>query len=69
MNSIILAGGSGSRLWPLSRAMYPKQLLSLDNEHSLLLQTFKRLIGLMPAEDILTITNIKHVSDIKLQLI
>ena len=68
MKSIILAGGSGSRLWPLSRDMYPKQLLSLDNEDSLFQQTFKRLIGLMPAKDILTITNIKHVSDIKFQL-
>lgn len=68
MKGIILAGGSGSRLWPLSRDMYPKQLLSLDNKDSLLQQTFKRLIGLMPAKDILTITNIKHVTDIKLQL-
>ena len=42
MKSIILAGGSGSRLWPLSRDMYPKQLLSLDTDESLLQQTFKR---------------------------
>lgn len=68
MRSIILAGGSGSRLWPLSRDMYPKQLLSLDNDDSLLQQTYKKLLGLMPAEDILTITNIKHAPNIKLQL-
>ena len=43
MKSIILAGGSGSRLWPLSRDMYPKQLLSLDTDKSLLQQTFIRL--------------------------
>ena len=43
MKSIILAGGSGSRLWPLSRDMYPKQLLSLDTYKSLLQQTFQRL--------------------------
>ena len=68
MKSIILAGGSGSRLWPLSRDMYPKQLLSLDADESLLQQTFMRLNTLCEAKDIVTITNIKHLSDIKLQL-
>lgn len=33
---IIMAGGSGTRLWPLSRSLYPKQFLSLTNENSLL---------------------------------
>lgn len=68
MKSIILAGGSGSRLWPLSRDMYPKQLLVLDDEHSLLQQTFIRLGAFSSGKDILTITNVKHYSDIKLQL-
>ena len=68
MKSIILAGGSGSRLWPLSRDMYPKQLLSLDNENSLLQQTFLRLRKFSSAENIATVTNIKHFQDIKLQL-
>ena len=68
MKSIILAGGSGSRLWPLSRDMYPKQLLSLDTDESLLQQTFKRLNVFCDAKDIVTITNIKYLSDIKLQL-
>ena len=36
MFSIILAGGSGSRLWPLSRELYPKQLLNIQNKESLL---------------------------------
>jgi mannose-1-phosphate guanylyltransferase len=39
---VILAGGSGSRLWPLSREHYPKQLLSLVGQHSLLQETIKR---------------------------
>ena len=40
---IILAGGSGTRLWPLSRAEKPKQFLNLINESSLLQLTLKRL--------------------------
>ncbi len=43
---IIMAGGSGTRLWPLSRSLYPKQFLSLINENSLLQETLKRLDGL-----------------------
>ncbi len=68
MKSIILAGGSGSRLWPLSREEYPKQLLSFDEKESLLQKTFKRLNSFCAASEIVTITNIKHYSDIKLQL-
>ncbi len=44
---VILAGGTGSRLWPLSRELYPKQLLSLTGEHSLLQTTLLRL-SLLP---------------------
>lgn len=43
---IIMAGGSGTRLWALSRSLYPKQFLSLINENSLLQETLKRLDGL-----------------------
>ena len=43
---IILGGGSGTRLWPLSRAHYPKQLISIHSEHSLLQDTMLRLDGL-----------------------
>lgn len=68
MKSIILAGGSGSRLWPLSRDMYPKQLFSFDNEESLLQKTFKRVQNFSQASDIVTVTNILHYPDIKLQL-
>lgn len=43
---VILSGGSGTRLWPLSREQYPKQLLPLTNEESLLQATARRLDGL-----------------------
>lgn len=68
MKAIILAGGSGSRLWPLSREMFPKQLLKLDGEFSLLQETFKRLSNLTPGENIIAVTNIKNFSDVRLQL-
>jgi len=43
---VILSGGSGTRLWPLSRKLHPKQLLPLINDTSLLQDTVKRLSGL-----------------------
>ncbi|MDD9174890.1 mannose-1-phosphate guanylyltransferase/mannose-6-phosphate isomerase [Aliivibrio sp. S2TY2] len=43
---IIMAGGTGSRLWPLSRELYPKQFLKVVGDESMLQQTFARLHGL-----------------------
>ena len=40
---VILSGGSGTRLWPLSRKLYPKQFLSLVNETTLFQDTINRL--------------------------
>lgn len=68
MHGIILAGGSGSRLWPLSRELYPKQLLKVNSEKSLLERTYERLMSIMDKDNILAITNAKHVTDVKLQL-
>ena len=58
---VILCGGSGTRLWPASRSMYPKQLLPLTGEQTLLQQTALRLAG-MPsvASDCLVICNEAH---------
>ncbi|HSA06396.1 MAG TPA: mannose-1-phosphate guanylyltransferase/mannose-6-phosphate isomerase [Candidatus Gastranaerophilales bacterium] len=66
--SIILAGGSGSRLWPLSRELYPKQFLSFSQEKSLLQLTYERLKKFTNAENIITITNEKHAPGIKYQI-
>lgn len=68
MFGIILAGGSGSRLWPLSRELYPKQLLNINGDKSLLQSTFERLNKFMPAKNIVSITNTKHTSNVKMQL-
>ena len=68
MYGIILAGGSGSRLWPLSRELYPKQLLNLNSDKSLLQSTFERLKMCMPSDNIVSITNIKHSSNVRMQL-
>ena len=68
MFGIILAGGSGSRLWPLSRELHPKQLLNFTGEESLLQSAFERLQKCMPDENILSITNTKHLPNIRVQL-
>lgn len=68
MYSIILAGGSGSRLWPLSRELCPKQLMNIQKKESLLQETFRRLSSFIPAENIVSITNTKHFSNVKYQL-
>jgi len=56
---VILAGGTGSRLWPLSRALYPKQFHALFSEHSLLQETLLRAAGVSPAAPII-VCNEEH---------
>jgi len=57
--AVILAGGSGTRLWPLSRASHPKQFLALHDEDTMLQATFKRLSGL-DIQSSITICNEEH---------
>ncbi|MFN2144694.1 MAG: mannose-1-phosphate guanylyltransferase, partial [Anaerolineales bacterium] len=55
--AVIMAGGGGTRLWPLSRKQSPKQTLKLDGERSLFEIAVSRLLGLFPAERILVVTS------------
>ena len=54
---VILCGGSGTRLWPLSRNNYPKQFLQLDGELTLFQQTAQRLLNVVAPGDIVVMTN------------
>lgn len=63
---VIIAGGSGTRLWPLSTSDYPKQLLSLTGEESLVQATYSRAKRM--ANDIYVVPDISHAHHIKEQL-
>ena len=62
----IIAGGSGSRLWPLSQSNHPKHLLKLTGERSLLQNTFDRAAEI--AESVYIITESSHSDEVKNQL-
>ena len=66
--SIILAGGSGCRLWPVSREMFPKQLFKIDDEYSLFQRTFLNIASIVDDKNIITSTSVKYVSSMKEQL-
>ncbi|MBT8143871.1 MAG: mannose-1-phosphate guanylyltransferase/mannose-6-phosphate isomerase, partial [Gammaproteobacteria bacterium] len=57
---VILSGGSGTRLWPLSRELFPKQLLPLTAEQTMLQQTVQRLIGLPSIKAPVVVCNNEH---------
>jgi mannose-1-phosphate guanylyltransferase / mannose-6-phosphate isomerase len=62
---VILSGGSGSRLWPVSRELHPKPFMKIDGDISLIQKTFMRVADIIipqlhPVTDILTITNQAH---------
>jgi mannose-1-phosphate guanylyltransferase len=68
MYAVILAGGSGTRLWPRSRQNRPKQLLNLvDDSDTMLQKTVKRVLPLVPEENILVMTGREYVEMVHTQ--
>ena len=66
--AIVLAGGSGTRLWPLSRATMPKQLLALNGKESLLQDTMRRLLPMVKSAAVTTVTHVDHRFEVAGQL-
>ena len=68
LHAVVMAGGAGTRFWPLSRMAIPKQLLSFGGDRSLIQQAIDRLDSLVPVDNISIITNQSLVSAIEDQL-
>jgi mannose-1-phosphate guanylyltransferase len=68
LEALILAGGSGTRFWPLSRKLRPKQLLALDGPRSLLQATVDRLAPLVPPESVWIVTTRALAAAVREQL-
>ena len=68
MKLVIMAGGRGTRLWPMSRQGMPKQFQKLVSDKSMLQDTFERLKNIVPASDIFVSTNKEYTDIVKDQL-
>ena len=60
MTPVILSGGSGTRLWPLSRSHYPKQFLPLVTKNTMVQETMLRLMGLAGLKNPIAVCNEDH---------
>lgn len=68
IHAVIMAGGSGTRFWPLSREISPKQMLKIVGEDTMIRQTIKRLHRLVSRKNISIVTNAKQAFDLDLHL-
>ncbi len=66
--AVILAGGSGTRLWPKSRDNTPKQFLKLGGDRTMMQGAVDRILPLIPWERLIVVTNEKYVQDVRAQL-
>lgn len=55
--AVVMAGGIGARFWPRSKKKSPKQLLKIVGEKTMIQETFQRINGLVPKENVLIVTN------------
>jgi len=69
MYAVIMAGGKGTRFWPLSREKKPKHLLSITGEKSIIKYTVERITPLVPEDNIMIVTGESHSDEIKKELI
>ena len=68
LHAVIMAGGSGTRFWPASRQIKPKQLLKMGGVRTMLQTTFDRLQGLVSSEHVLVATNQQLTEAVAAQL-
>lgn len=68
IHAVVMAGGAGTRFWPLSRESSPKQMLKIVGEDTMIRQTIKRLRGFVPDENISIVTSEKLKFDLGIHL-
>ena len=68
LHVVILAGGSGTRFWPLSRETWPKQMLQITGEDTLIRQTIKRISSFVPPRNIWIVTTEGQAEGIKFHI-
>jgi len=68
IHAIILAGGSGTRFWPLSRETWPKHMLQIAGEDTLIRQTIKRISGFVPPQNVWIVTTKDQAESIKFHI-
>lgn len=66
--AVVLAGGSGTRLWPKSRDNTPKQFLKLGGDRTMMQRSVDRILPLIPWERVIVVTNAKYLEEVRAQL-